>query len=285
MSEVYEWFLDAIFGIVAEACAPNADWFKITDEWAALTTSGSAVPNIYNYVQIIGIGLTLVYFLMEMNQKLALEGRDLNMKSFFAPFLKLFIATVFIQFSGKIIGVIIAMGDNFLTRMEGSTLAGMMDEFNNSCSTFQGYLGANTWGFFATVFLIVIGLIVLLVGTILKLVWGYKAIMYKIELLFRVSVLPIAASDAYQGAHSNCIRYIKGFLAHILYGGCCVAIPYICVSIAGAQIASVDLTHWESLADNPIGLMLESCGMLVVAPFAAIAATSMIKQVLKEALA
>ena len=102
MKKAVEWVLNLVTTVIAQACSLDAKYVTIQGggDWDKMT---SIVKEIYNYLAIAGIAFTLVYFLMEMNEKLALEGRDLKMKSFFAPFLKLMVAIAVISQSGKIV--------------------------------------------------------------------------------------------------------------------------------------------------------------------------------------
>ena len=71
----------------------------------------STVNVVWHYLAIIGIGMTLIYFLIEINQKLALEGRDLTLKSIFAPILKLFVAIVILSAGAEIMSWILSLND------------------------------------------------------------------------------------------------------------------------------------------------------------------------------
>lgn len=108
--------------------------------------------------------------------------------------------------------------------------------------------------------------------------------MYKLELLFRLSVLPIAVADIYGGRHSNAIRYIKGFLALGLYGVALVALPRIALTLATAMTTEQLAALTGAGGDPDIVAGLSCLLMYLVAPFAAIAASNVAKQASKEAL-
>lgn len=279
MGDILVELVELIFGVVGEACAPNVNDFKMADIWDVSTATGSFVQVMYDAIKIIGIGLTIVYFLLEINQKLALEGRDMTMKTFLAPFLKFMIAFAAIEQSGKIVGWIIGFGDSLLNTIS-NVITGGTSIFESESWT-QSMADVITLvspaGFFAALLLCVVGLLALLVGTILKLVWWYKSILYRVELLARVSYLPIAVSDVYNGSHSNCIRYIKGFLVHVIWGASMIGLPNLVMSIA---FANFEVAIEDGQVFSAIGAILS----LLVVPFAAIAVTSTIKQVVKEAV-
>ena len=212
MKKAVEWVLNLVTTVIAQACSLDAKYVTIQGggDWDKMT---SIVKEIYNYLAIAGIAFTLVYFLMEMNEKLALEGRDLTMKSFFAPFLKLMVAIAVISQSGKIVSSIIMFNDTFITKISnlakaGDTTQADLAEVMTKLMEMFGKLG-----FFILLVVLIILMLTAIIGLVLKLVWWYKGMMYKLELLFRLSVLPIAVADIYGGRHSNAIRYIKGFLA------------------------------------------------------------------------
>ena len=46
----------------------------------------------------------------------------------------------------------------------------------------------------------------------LQIVWIYKAIAYKLEVVWRVGITPIALADVYSGQQSHALRYLKNFL-------------------------------------------------------------------------
>lgn len=123
MKKAVEWVLNLVTTVIAQACSLDAKYVTIQGggDWDKMT---SIVKEIYNYLAIAGIAFTLVYFLMEMNEKLALEGRDLTMKSFFAPFLKLMVAIAVISQSGKIVSSIIMFNDTFITKISNLAKAG-----------------------------------------------------------------------------------------------------------------------------------------------------------------
>lgn len=282
MKKAVEWVLNLVTTVIAQACSLDAKYVTIQGggDWGEMT---SIVKEIYNYLAIAGIAFTLVYFLMEMNEKLALEGRDLTMKSFFAPFLKLMVACAVISQSGKIVSWIIMFNDTFITKI--SNIARDTDKTSEKLATVMAKLIEmfGSLGFFILLVVLIILMLTAIIGLVLKLVWWYKGMMYKLELLFRLSVLPIAVADVYGGKHSNAVRYIKGFLALGLYGVALIALPRIALTLATAMTA--DQLAALTGADKPDIVAGLSCLLMyLVAPFAAIAASNVAKQISKEAL-
>lgn len=283
MKKAVEWVLNLVTTVIAQACSLDAKYVTIQGggDWDKMT---SIVKEIYNYLAIAGIAFTLVYFLMEMNEKLALEGRDLTMKSFFAPFLKLMVAIAVISQSGKIVSSIIMFNDTFITKISSIAKAGDTTQADLAKVMTKLMEMFGKLGFFILLVVLIILMLTAIIGLVLKLVWWYKGMMYKLELLFRLSVLPIAVADIYGGRHSNAIRYIKGFLALGLYGVALVALPRIALTLATAMTTEQLAALTGAGGDPDIVAGLSCLLMYLVAPFAAIAASNVAKQVSKEAL-
>lgn len=279
MKKAVEQVLTWVTTIIAQCCTLDAKYVTIKDagDWGTIT---ELVAKIYDYLAIAGIAFTLVYFLMEMNEKLALEGRDLTMKSFFAPFLKLMVAIAVISQSGKIASALISFSDGFITNISkaGDNIE-IAEELTNAMTEL-----IKSFSFFILLVILIILLLTAIIGLVLKLVWWYKGMMYKLELLFRLSILPIAVADIYGGKHSSAIRYLKGFLALGLYGVALVALPVISLTLAQGMMTDT----LAEITTNPSGadwIQAISCLLMyLVAPFAAIAASNVAKQVSKEAL-
>ena len=198
MKKAVEWVLNLVTTVIAQACSLDAKYVTIQGggDWDKMT---SIVKEIYNYLAIAGIAFTLVYFLMEMNEKLALEGRDLTMKSFFAPFLKLMVAIAVISQSGKIVSSIIMFNDTFITKISSIAKAGDTTQADLVKVMTKLMEMFGKLGFFILLVVLIILMLTAIIGLVLKLVWWYKGMMYKLELLFRLSVLPIAVADIYGG--------------------------------------------------------------------------------------
>lgn len=75
MKKAVEWVLNLVTTVIAQACSLDAKYVTIQGggDWGKMT---SIVKEIYNYLAIAGIAFTLVYFLMEMNEKLTRNEKD-----------------------------------------------------------------------------------------------------------------------------------------------------------------------------------------------------------------
>lgn len=266
---VYHWIMDNIIG---------NSW--LVDKLKFLQNDVSIIQGIWDYFAIVGIGMTLIYFLMEMNRKLALEGGDLNFKSFFSPFLKLMIAVAVLSQAAKIVGWILSFNNSMLTGLqtalsEGIEGAGGAGEGSTEYLYDPILDKLGFWGGLAML-LPMTGCIIL--SIVLKIVWSYKVILYKLEVLFRIGITPIACADIYSGANSTAVRYLKGFLVLGIYGASMVILPELAemLAITGVENAVDDVNIW--------GIIVGIVESALIAPFAALTCANVVKTAAKEAL-
>lgn len=240
------------------------------------------MSEMWGYFAFVGIAMTLIYFILEMNRKFALEGGDLTIKSFFAPFLKLMIAIAVLSQGGKIIGAILSI-NNAMAKAAGGTpnadgvLEGGWFTYDSSAAT-DGNLKSiiDGYGLIQMVGIIMPLLLCFVVSLVLKLVWWYKGILYKLEVLFRLGIAPVSFADVYSGQNSNAIRYLKGFLALGIYGVALVTLPSIATHISLDNFVGSSTTFWEAFANF--------CQLALIAPFAALSCANAARTAAKEAL-
>ena len=281
----------------------NSAWLQFNAEFGGSYSGlGTFIKNAWNYLALIGVGMTLIYFLIEMNQKLAIEGsQNMTMKSLMAPFLKLMIAIVILCNGSKITMGLLSINDTFVAHFNGTTISSSSSSTPStpSTSTTSTSTDPDTAGMDASsaevyvkmrdamadlgmvqaVIFCLILLLAYLVSLVLMLVWMYKAVSYKLEVLFRVAITPIALADVYSGSHSNAFRWLKGFLALALYAVAIIILPKI-ATLLGASLLTTGLGSGAGLWDLTRALFT-----LFVAPFAALGVASTVKQMCKEALA
>lgn len=230
---------------------------------------------LWDYLAIIAMGLTLVYFLMEVNRKFALEGGDLNFKSMFSPFLKLFIALVILTQAKNIVAILCNINNAFID--EGVNLIKKNTNPEGSDLIEETLKKVN---FFTAIGMLLPMLLGWLCGMLIKIVWIYKAFMVKLEFVFRIGITPIACADIYSGQNSNAVKYLKGFLVLGITAIGIIFLPYI-ATMSGFIKLSVDTSGFDA---NPLNILSAIAITTLVAPFAALSCASAIKQVAKEAL-
>lgn len=253
----------SLFSVAGNLKFDNTDMKIVEAIWSGL----------FNF---IALGLTLVYFIIEMNKKVAFEGQDMTMKSFFMPFLKLMIAILVVTNAGTIIGAILT-GNNAIVNWateavkDGGAIQSVIAETteNNKAT-----INANDYNLGQALFLLVIGFIIYAIKLFPYAMLFYKSIIYKLEVIFKLSITPVACADIYSGQNSNAIRWIKSIFALGIYGMAFVIIPEI------GNMISIENTQ----GDGMLGLIL-FCVKGIIVPFAEVGLLSTAQQMCKEALA
>lgn len=241
----------------------------------------SLIGEMWNYFAIVGIAMTLIYFLLEMNRKFALEGGDLTIKSFFAPFLKLMIAVGILAQGDKIIILILGLNNGMANAANGWFSGGSFQEkLNAKMAELTSVFGS--WGILNLTAIITPLLLGFIISMVLKLVWWYKGLVYKLEVVFRIGLAPVALADVYSGQNSGAIRYLKGFLALGIYGAALVALPNLSMQLA---VLSFDAASSEIDFGTAIwGTLAGFFQIAFVAPFAALSCANAVRTAAKEAL-
>lgn len=237
------------------------------------------VAKVWDYFALIGIGATLIYFLLEMNRKFALEGGDLTIKSFFAPFLKLMIAIAVLSQGGKILGLILTLNNHMVDAAKGwfaNSESPLGEAIEMTKEEIDGY------GLMKLLSIVIPLLLCFVVSMVLKLIWWYKGILYKLEVLFRIGIAPISFADVYSGQNSNAVRYLKGFLVLGIYGAALVILPNLSM-----QLSVTTLWNTAESLPSPDGvweMITRVCELAFLAPFAALSCASAARTAAKEAL-
>lgn len=232
--------------------------------------------DIWEYFMLVSLGMAIIYFLMEMNTKIAFEGNNLTMKSVLAPILKFGFTFFILCYSPKIIGYAIDIGNSFIDFVdEKITLTGgSLDTYATASDAFD-----NATSGVGILVMIVAGLFLIiawLINMVLQLVWLYKAALFKLEVFWRIGMSPIALAEAYGGQHSGAMRWLKGTIALAVYGAALVALPKLVIVMMGADMAAMagggDFWDFITFIFNTL-----------IYPFAGLGACSIVKQVMKEA--
>lgn len=272
MEDILIAFIDAIFDI----STIDAKNLKFKNDDLAM------IKPIMSYLSLAGIGMTIIYFLAELNEKMLLDGRDVNLKTFMAPFLKLFVAIALMSNGPQLLGLTLGLNNNFVETISSNTYytemtEGGVDEDGETTDSAQEKMETmiKDMGFIAQLGMFVPLFIMYAVSLVLCLVWWYKSILYKIEFLFRVGITPIAFADVYTGSNSTIAKYMKSFLALIIYGVSLIVLPRLAMSLAVTDTFSSD-NIWDAIKS-----VIE---MMFIAPFAALSCASLARTAAKEAL-
>lgn len=270
----------------------------VTKVWLEIGNGDLAImQEIWDYFILAGLGMSIVYFILELNRKWAFEGQSLTLKSFFVPFLKLVFSVALMSQAAKLFGAFASFNNAFVDFADGFGSAGF---------TATGGVGeaiTSALGFWGKIMLIPILVLTFAVTVLVNLVWAYKGLTYKVEFLARFAFAPIALADIYSGQNANALRYLKGTIALILYGGCLMIIPKMTIQVAISGLSNsfmkftevvtaageklgqlvVDDTVLAQAAQAPFDIILGLISV-AIAPIAAVGLVSAAKQITKEAI-
>ena len=277
LAGMFNWVIETIFSLTGA----TASQLEITQ------TSIDFVAEIWDYFILFGIGLTVAFFIVDLNKKWMFEGQNMSIKSMMMPFLKLIIAVIAMANAGWLFGALCTFSNGFANFLEGlsigSSLTPSVDDIGGTMIQQFGF-----WEKIIMLFPLIIGFAV---SIVCNLVWAYKALVYKIELIVRVAFAPIALADVYSGMNATAIKFIKGTLALILYGGCLIIIPKLTLAVGADNFlnmidtisATVTSADFATSASNVFNVILSWIG-LIICPIAGIGLTGAAKTLTKEAL-
>lgn len=274
--------LETIIGVIMDCSGTSPEMLKISDNTLSL------IRPLWNELCLFGLGLSLIYFIIELNKIYAFEGRDMNMKSMLKPFLKLGFAVVALSCGARVINVFLEWHNSFIDTIDASLSGYMADP---SFTTSSGAVIApatiaeqmvDDMGFGTKIASLLFLPIAWCISAVLIFIWNFKAYGYQFEMLYRVGITPVALADIYSGQNANAIRWLKGFIGLALYGIAFVVIPRLGVLVSVDQFrASVDM-----LGGGDLGLfaMLSAIIGLLIVPIAELGVMGTIKQLCKEAM-
>lgn len=241
------------------------------------------VNTMWGYIQTFAIGLTIIFFLLEINRHWVFEGNDMTIKTLVAPFIKLLAAIAFIGFSGRLFGAICGINDSFVEWADSEFTSILTADLTSGLEgTSVGDIVNNKVGFLEKVILVLPVLLAYLITIVCNLVFIYKGFLYKVEFIARLMFAPIAMADVYSWQNANAIKYIKGTLALVLYAVCLVVLPKVTMAIAIGDFQNAVDVMKDGNCDVLVIILklLELC----VAPIAAIGITGAAKTLTKEAV-
>ncbi len=267
-------------------------------------TSGTIVSSIWDAFMFLGICLSVVYFILEINRTWVFEAQNMTYKTVLTPIIKLGISLSVLSKGEWLIGWILQLYNSAISTFADAVAT--QDTMLNLVTTEDEGVKAikesfSGWGLFFMLMLLLILLLVSVINVVLKVVWWYKCILVKLELLVRIMVTPVAIGDIYQGRNSNMVRWLKGFLALGLYAGCMIVLPILSASIA-MDMFKENMTSGflqfvvgeDGIAPSGIKIVatagldffgyIRAMAGIMVSPFVALGAVSIAKQLSKEAL-
>lgn len=282
MDEALKEIWKAISELIKDVCSPDVtNYFKFLSGGTATDKNGATVDvqnvilaginGIFSNLCVFGLCLSIVFCIIELNKKFAFEGNDLTLKSIFVPFLKLGISVVVLANGGTLIGKFLEYHDWLIDNM--SSWWDNSTEFNDAMA---GELA--DMGLLAAIVFAVVILLLFIVAQICGFIWRYKGLTYKIELIFRAAIAPVALADIYSGQNSTAVRYLKGFLATAFYAAMVCVVPQVGITLGMSMIQGSGTVGTGAL-DN-VGYVLQ----LLVLPIAELGMMGTLKSLAKEAV-
>lgn len=284
MTDIIFEILEACITACVGTTAMSASDITISNDMAHL------IDSVWGYFAIVGVGMTIIYFLMEVNRKLAFERNDFSMQSMFAPFLKLAAAIIVLANGGKLIGYIISAGNAAITAANGWDIAfaaGHGGESTTGAAELIEDMRTMTdgLGFFMAIAMLLPCFCMYIVSIVCSLVWKFKALTYKIEVLFRVGISPIALADIYSGQNAQAIRWCKAMLGVGLYGMSFILVIKLGHAIALQQIVDDVHSFIDTTSGATVWSLFSHLIMIVIVPIAELGVIGTVRSAIKEALA
>lgn len=273
MKDVIIAFLHAAAKLIIDSMTLTVDDLKVTQ------ADIDIVIPLMQALSCIGMGITIILFLTEINQKLAFDGSNMTLKTLLAPLLKLFAALCIMKKGSDIVGWCISASLGLISEGDlGGDMSTLETTINDYATSMADTI--SVLGILVLVALLIPILVAFILGIICRLIWWYKSITYKIQVMWQVVVAPVGFADIYNGLNSQTLRYIKRIIACGVEGMAMLALPSITCQLALATLMEA------SSETDAIKLLLESLSgffQLAICPIVALGALSVVKQVTKEA--
>ena len=195
-----------------------AEFLKFENNDLGITRS------IWDNFKLFGVGMALIYFLIDLNKITVMQGTDVTMKSFYAPFAKFMLAYAFLAKGNEIISGILGFNNALIDWATSLTMNG---NGGNATGLDDLWKAVGKIGFFDAIFMLILLVFIYIISLIVSLVMIYNSFTRKLEMLLRVGLTPISLGDFYNFENSTGFRYIKKLLALVIYGMCMIAIVKI----------------------------------------------------------
>lgn len=206
------------------------DRLKVTDDeigWA---------NRIWEILAPLGVFFAIIYFLMDMDRAVFTAGSSWSIQQLAGPMLKFGACMLVLEQGGRIVGAVCGLGNQFIDLSNGlltsSTGAGAY-----SCSQ-DVYDFFKNMGIIQAVIFILFLALTWIVDLIVKFMFMYKTIVYKIELILRLGITSAILGDFWEGKHSAAVRWLKKLFGHFMYGGAFLLILYIGHELAETSVVS-----------------------------------------------
>lgn len=268
------------------------DWLKFNK------SDGDIINSVWKqgWIQVIGIGMLLIYFIIHINKEMLLNGREFQLTTLYGPLIKFGIAFCVIYALPYILSIFLNLNNSLIDEAgkavnvsvyaaEAGQAAKSSDDVLAEClKNFKEAI--KDMNFFYCVGFILQLVPVWLLTVLASLVMLYQGVSRKIEILVRCIFAPIGCGDIYNGEQSAALRYLKKLLALVFWGVMIVII----LQIGNLLNANYITTIWSGAGVTGESLkkdMLNQAGMiamLVLVPLAEIGMIASSKQIANDVL-
>ncbi len=248
------------------------------------------VEKLWDFVAPLGVAISVLFFLVEINKTMMMEGNNMTLKSLGNPLLKLVISFAFIQYGIQIIGDFVNFGNAFLVwatnfDISGSTsVADMAQQVADASNIFtaDGWdLITGEMSFWGLLCMLSASLLYFAASILVSLIIEFKCLTLKLEVLLRIGLAPLVIGDVYEGKNSASVRYLKKILACFTYG----AGMLIVLKLGeGIMSATFDVSALSNAADvvsaggDALWMMIKQILYPIIINIAVIASFGMIQR-------
>lgn len=195
--------------------------------------------------------MAIMYFLIEMNEAIFRAQSSWSIQQLGGPLLKLGAMFMVIENGQTIVNAVKEAGNGFIDVCLGS----LTPENTTTVTMDQATLDMMKDLKIGTALIFVIATLIIWVATsIVKFIFIYKSIVYKIELILRISFTPVIMGDFWEGKHSNGVRWLKKLFGCFMYGGSFILILIIGQHL-GTTISLDGLTGDEDIWDSLLSIV------------------------------
>lgn len=231
---------------------------------------------IWGHLAIIGVSFAVIYLIMDLNRAAFMAASNWTMQSLISPLLKFGACMFVIQYGADFVSRILGFGNWFIDTVAQDVEAQAAGLTDAEIEVFKDMnLGA------AIAFLLGC-MIFWLVSMVVSVIFLYKAVVWKIEVVIRAGVTPVILGDVWEGKNSGAVRWLKKLAGCVMYGGAFLLVMKVGSDLSADNFAGLgdaeDLVETGGLLLNCFGAL---AGMLVI-PIAEIGALSIAKQACME---
>ncbi len=201
----------------------------------------TAANEIWGLLGVIGVAFAVIYFIMDLNRAAFMAASNWTMQSLISPMLKFGACMFVIQYGATFVSNILGFGNWFTDSVAENVSGENAVLYDNEIEMIKD-LGLGS----ALVFMIFC-VVLFLLSQVVQIVFLYKAIVWKIEVIIRCGITPVVLGDVWEGKNSGAIRWLKKLAGCVMYGGLMILIIKI----------GTDLTFQNWDFNNPSGSMAD----------------------------